>query len=88
MDLEELWTRFPSIRHAVAFVELCVAPPMLREAVRKGVSLEGMIRWFTEAIDENIAEDDPPNVPELLKAREQFRLPEFAVYLAGRLGLM
>jgi hypothetical protein len=88
MDPEELLARDPTTREAVAFVELCGDMATLLEAVRNGASLEGMVCLFTEAIDESIAEDDPPNVPQLLKARGQFRLPEFGAYLAGRLGLM
>jgi hypothetical protein len=39
-------------------------------------------------MDENSAEDGPPNVARLVKAKAQCRLPEFRTYLAGRLGLM
>jgi hypothetical protein len=90
MGLEELPARHPTIREAVTFVEWCGPMPALQAAVRKGASPEDMIRWFSEAIDESLAEDDPPENEKtvLLKAKEQFRVPEFAVYLTGRLGLM
>jgi hypothetical protein len=43
---------------------------------------------LSDAIDEELAGRTPPNAAQLLKARGQFGLPEFGVYLAGRLGLM
>jgi hypothetical protein len=62
--------------------------PDLLEAVHGGMTLEGVVQLLSDVIDEEIDEDAPPNVPALLKARGQFRLPEFGTYLAGRLGLM
>jgi hypothetical protein len=88
MSPEDLLARHPAIREAVAFVEFYEVLPDLLEAVHGGMTLEGVVQLLSEAIDEGIAEDTPPNVPAPLKARGQFRLPEFGAYLAGRLGLM
>ena len=87
MNPEEVLARHPAIREAVAFVEFYEVLPDLLEAVGVGMTLEKVVQLLSDVIDEGIAEDGPPNVPELLKARGQFRLPEFGAYLAGRLGL-
>jgi hypothetical protein len=85
---EGLPARHPTIGEAVAFVELCTDLPVLREAVRKGIPLQEVVRWLTEALGEGEAEDGPPDGPQL-KARAQVRLPEFLrAYLAERLGLV
>jgi hypothetical protein len=88
MDPEELLARFPAIREAVAFVEFYELLPVLMEMVRQGDSAEVIAAALADTIDEELAERTPPNAAQLLKARGQFRLPEFGAYLAGRLGLM
>jgi hypothetical protein len=46
------------------------------------------VALLSEVIEEDLAESDPPNAEQLRQAREQFKLPEFGIYLAGRLGLV
>ena len=76
------------MRAAVAFTEFCGLVPELHEAGRKGTTLGEVVRCLSEAIDEELAEANPPNAAHLLKTRGQFHLPEFGAYLAGRLRLM
>ena len=90
MTPEELPARHPSIRDAAAlFEETCGDDvPHLRRRVEGGATVEQLVRWFVNITDATVAEDNPPNAPELLRAREQFLLTEFKEYLAARLGLM
>jgi hypothetical protein len=88
MSPEELLARFPAVREAVAFVEFYELLPVLSDLVREGGMLGTSIGALTDSIGEELAEGNPPNAVQLLKAREQFRLPEFGAYLAGRLGLL
>jgi hypothetical protein len=90
MSPEELLLGYPTIRDAVAlFEETCGDDvPHLRRRVEGGATVEQLVRWFVNITDATVAEDDPPNAPELLRAREQFLSPEFKEYLAARLGLV
>jgi hypothetical protein len=88
MDPEELLNRHPTIQEAVAWFELHADIPELLKAVQGGMNLQGLVRAFTEVVDESLAEDNPPNAVQLLRARGQFDTPDFRQYLAGRLGLV
>lgn len=88
MDANELLARFPTIREAVAWCELYAPWPELIDSVRDGTGVGEIVSTFADVIAETLAEDDPPNARQLLKAREQLARPEFRQYLGDRLGLM
>ncbi len=91
---EELLDAYPTIRRAVAFVELFMSANIydgrdcFTEAINTGIGPAEMVRFCRDFASDEIALDEFGDKAAMKLARLEMEQPEFSTYVAGKMGAM
>ena len=94
METVELMRTYPSVRHAIAYVETFMCPTELDDgdvfAVFRGLNWNPrqVIDFMREALDDGRVSEEKGAVIPNAQARAEMDRPEFLTYVTGKMGAM
>lgn len=97
MTAKELLATYPSVSHAVAWMELIICqtnedPDSVAQGsawgmmMRAKMSPREVLKMVQEVADEDDMGDD--GITKIIQVRQELRCPEFLTYLRGKMGYM
>jgi hypothetical protein len=87
MTVRELAAAYPTVPNAVAFTELFLEGVILSDMREMALSVDKAV-WACQQLADVPVNNDPAMELQRRIARAEMDRPEFATYLAGKLGAM